>query len=670
MRSVYQSNKKTKGAAMITHQFKSCENNEVKTKSGLVLRIKNSRISITGSYDQIFGFGERFNAINHKNTEFDNRVVDHFCNQGNLTYFPLPFFFIPNELGIFIKTKRAIHTSIKPELVIQLDSDDECDIIVLSGQPNEMISDFMSLTGKALLPPKWAFGPWMSAHRWNTEDLVDQQLGIIKELNFPFTVMVLEQWSDEATFYVFNGATYQPSNEAKKYTDFNFDKLGPWKDPKAMIDRIHQQGLKLLLWQIPVIKKLEPKDVPNRQHELDWEAVDSNKLTARLPEGSAFTIPEGHWFPGSMIPDFSQNETKNWWFSRRQHLLDIGVDGFKTDGGEHIYRDDILFESGENGKSMVNKYSHDYIEAYREFVGNDRALFSRAGYIGQQSVGIQWAGDQKSTWSEFQSVFNAGINAGLCGQPFWSFDIAGFAGDLPELELYYRSTQLSVFSPIMQLHSEPVGGQFSLITKEKIINNERTPWNIANYYDDDNLIKNIRKYYWLRMNLLPHIYSESMKCVNQNNVLMKHLMVDYPNDSIAIVTHDQYLFANLLVAPILNKGVLERNVYFPKGDWYGLLTNELIHGGTTKSLKVGLTDVLVYVKSGTALLLNTNSSGQLMSDVGNSIDSQENHLIKIYGKQGNHHFMSETEDFVLTWSDGKTGIEGTVARNYPIVWIN
>jgi alpha-glucosidase (family GH31 glycosyl hydrolase) len=222
----------------------------------------------------------------------------------------------------------------------------------------------------------------------------------------------------------------------------------------------------------------------------------------------------------------------------------------------------------------------------------------------------------------------------------------------------------------MQLHSEPVGGQFSLITKEKIINNERTPWNIANYFDDDNLIKNIRKYYWLRMNLLPHIYSESIKCVNQNNVLMKHLMVDYPNDLIAIVTHDQYLFSNLLVAPILNKGVLERNVYFPKGDWYGLLTNELIHGGTTQSLKVGLTDVLVYVKSGTALLLNTNSSGHLMSDVGNSIDNQENHLIKIYGKQGNHHFMSETEDFVLTWGEGKTGIEGNVARNYPIVWIN
>jgi len=151
---------------------------------------------------------------------------------------------------------------------------------------------------------------------------------------------------------------------------------------------------------------------------------------------------------------------------------------------------------------------------------------------------------------------------------------------------------------------------------------------------------------------------------------MKHLMVDYPNDPIAIVTHDQYLFANLLVAPILKKGLFERKVYFPKGDWYGLLTNELIHGGNTQSMKVALKDVLVYVKSGTAILLNTNSSEELMSDVGNNIDNQENYRIRVYGKQGSHHFKSETEDFVLTWSEDKTSIEGTTTRNYPIVWIN
>lgn len=655
---------------MIKHQFKSSTDYITTTKSGLILSVKSACLKVTGNFDQVLGFGERYNSINQKNKEFDNHVVDHFCNQDKATYFPLPFFFIPNELGVFINTKQAIHISNHEEIKINLSHNEICEITVLEGTPREMINDFIKLTGQALLPPKWAFGPWMSAHRWNSEALVDEQLKIIKELKFPFTVMVLEQWSDEATFYIFNGAFYLPTTKPKRYSDFSFDQKGPWVNPRQMIERIHYQGLKLLLWQIPVIKKLEPKDIPSLQHELDWIDVDSKTLTARLSNRSAYTIPQGHWFPGSMIPDFSQSEMKQWWFDRRRYLLDIGVDGFKTDGGEHIYQDDISFHSGETGQSMVNQYSYDYIEAYREFVGKDRALFSRAGYIGQQAIGIQWAGDQKSTWSELNSIYRAGINCGLSGQAFWSFDIAGFAGDLPEIELYIRSTQLAVFTPIMQLHSEPIGGQFSLISKEKIFNNERTPWNMAEAYQQPHLVDLIRQYYWLRMNLLSHIYSESIRCVLNNEVLMKHMMIENPSDLIARHIEDQHQFANLLVAPILSKSVRSRNVYFPKGTWFGLLTDIKYLGEANLTLKVPLEKMLVFVKSETALLINSSNPNQLISDVGNEIGNMNHLRIRLYGQQGHHHFYSETEDFTITWANGQSTIEGTSAMDYPVEWIN
>ncbi len=655
---------------MIKHQFKSNEDFTAPSHNGLILSVKNFCLTVEGQIDQVLGFGERFDSINHINKEFDNHVVDHFCNQDKLTYFPLPFFFIPNEFGVFINTQRAVHISSQEGIKIQLDQDDVCEITVFEGTPHDMISDFIDMTGKALLPPRWAFGPWMSAHRWNNEALVDEQLKIIKALNFPFTVMVLEQWSDEATFYIFNGASYHPAAKPKRYSDFHFDQHGPWKDPKKMIERIHQQGLKLLLWQIPVIKKLEPKDAPSLQHELDWSEVESNDLVARIPNGTAFTIPQGHWFPGSMIPDFSQNAMKQWWFDRRRYLLEIGVDGFKTDGGEHIYRDDIRFHSGETGLSMINQYSHDYIEAYRGFVGKERVLFSRAGYVGQQTVGIQWAGDQKSTWSEFNSIFRAGINCGLSGQAFWSFDIAGFAGDLPEPELYIRSTQLAVFTPVMQLHSEPVGGQFSLITKEKILNNERTPWNMASAHEDPVLIDLIRRYYWLRMNLLPHLYSESIRCVINNEVMMKHMMIDYPEDITARQCEDQYLFTNLLVAPVLNPAVKSRSVYFPKGTWFGLLTNTKFIGESTVLLETPLDTVLAFVKSGTALLVNSGDPDNLISDVGNDLEDKTQWGIRIYGEQGTHHFYTETEDFTISWANGHSKLEGNFEKDYPIKWIN
>nr|WP_308743046.1 TIM-barrel domain-containing protein [uncultured Anaerocolumna sp.] len=94
---------------------------------------------------------------------------------------------------------------------------------------------------------------------------------------------------------------------------------------------------------------------------------------------------------------------------------------------------------------MRNGYAESYVKAYSRFVGKDRVLFSRAGYKGQQKYPIQWAGDHMSKWEEFQHILSAGLSIGLSGVPFWSFDIAGFAGPMPSLELYERATQMAVF---------------------------------------------------------------------------------------------------------------------------------------------------------------------------------------------------------------------------------
>ncbi|PWR44030.1 glycosyl hydrolase, partial [Listeria monocytogenes] len=54
------------------------------------------------------------------------------------------------------------------------------------------------------------------------------------------------------------------------------------------------------------------------------------------PDGSPFRIPE-NWFTESLFMDFSNDEGKKWWFDKRQYLIDFGVDGFKSDGGEFVF---------------------------------------------------------------------------------------------------------------------------------------------------------------------------------------------------------------------------------------------------------------------------------------------------------------------------------------------
>ena len=196
----------------------------------------------------------------------------------------------------------------------------------------------MSLSGPAILPPDWVFGPWISSKPLEYAKGTEKQIELLKKYQFPATVLVLEAWSDEATFYIFNGAKYKgkPNGGAFAVGDFDYSESAYWPNPQEMIEKLHKAGLHLVLWQVPVYKQQGDDEIRNHQNDLDREDAVKRSLCIHDLDGTPYKIPEGHWFPGSMIPDFTNPETCKTWFGKRQYLLDMGVDGFKTDGGEFV----------------------------------------------------------------------------------------------------------------------------------------------------------------------------------------------------------------------------------------------------------------------------------------------------------------------------------------------
>jgi len=83
-----------------------------------------------------------------------------------------------------------------------------------------------------------------------------EQLDALEKHMLPATVLVLEAWSDEQTFCIFNDAEYEPldQEEPYKYEDFTFPQHGRWPNPKGLAKAVEDAGLNLVLWQIPVIK--------------------------------------------------------------------------------------------------------------------------------------------------------------------------------------------------------------------------------------------------------------------------------------------------------------------------------------------------------------------------------------------------------------------------------
>ena len=539
-------------------------------------------------YNGAYGMGEKFDSLNQKGHHVVNRVEEKFCFQGDKTYNPTPFFWTDTGFGLYVDTCETTEFDFaEDEIRVNLP---ECaDVVLFSGTPEVMLREYMCLFGPATLPPEWALGVWVSANRWNKQADVEQLLEKLDTYDFPASVVVLEAWSDEATFYIWNGARYVPKADGTPLSleDFDFSE-SPWPDPVKLIQHLHNAGKKLLLWQAPVYKQLEPGVKPNLQNKLDWEEAIEQKLCVCFSDGTPYHIPQGKWFPGSMVPDFTNPAARASWFGKRQYLLDMGVDGFKTDGGEFIHSTDVKFCDGSTGQQGVNRYPRDYTESYRDFIGSERMLFSRAGFSGQHTVPCHWGGDQQSQNRELASVLKAGLSAAASGILFWGFDIAGFAGPLPTLDLYRRATQMACFCPIMQWHSEPDGGQFRELMPGAEGNNERSPWNMAQIYNTPEFLDEMRYWHKLHEQLRPYLWETAKRCVKESKPILRPLVYEWPKDSNVLYCQDEYLLGNdLLVAPLLEENAHSREVYLPQGTWTDFFSGKIYTGSQTIIIDAG-----------------------------------------------------------------------------------
>lgn len=541
-----------------------------------------NKMKIRLSYCGAYGMGEKYDSLNQKGKVVINQVQEKFCFQGDKTYCAAPFFWTDSGFGLYVDTCEVSEFSFQDEY-IEVTLPECADVIVFSGTPETIIREYMSLFGQAVLPPEWTLGIWVSANRWNTQKDVEELVEKLKKHDFPASVVVLEAWSDEATFYIFNGAKYTPVSDGRalRYDDFDFTD-SPWPNPQKMVQELHDNGMKLLLWQAPIYKKQGTDEILNAQNELDRDDAVKRKLCVMMPDNTPYTIPEGKWFPGSMVPDFTNPNTKKSWFEKRQYLLEIGIDGFKTDGGEFIHCTDAKFFDGTTGKEGINRYARDYTESYSDFTGEKGVIFSRAGFSGQHTVPCHWGGDQQSQNEELANVLKAGLSAAATGILFWGFDLAGFAGPLPTIDLYRRATQMACFCPIMQWHSEPDGGQFRELMPGAEGNNERSPWNMEESYQEQGFMEEMRYWHKLHEKLRPYLWEMAQKCVETSRPLMRPLVYEWPEDINTINCQDEYLLGDdILVAPLLHENATSREVYLPEGVWKDFFSEEEFEGKQT-----------------------------------------------------------------------------------------
>lgn len=556
----------------------------------------------TDAAEAIYGLGERFVGANRNGRLWDVRVYEEYKEQGERTYIPVPFIVSERGYGLWLDAAEPSEFDLRgrratigvdrlrrepdgaPRALLDL-------VLFVADEPYGVTAAFTRLTGEIAVPPAWAFRPWMSSNSWNSQERVTREVNRSLAEDVPAGVVVIEAWSDESTFYIFNDAKYapRPGGEAFGLADFEF--TGRWPDPKAFVDHCHANGVRVVLWQIPVHKVL---DGPHAQHDSDGAHMLREGLAIREADGSAYRN-KGWWFTHALIADFSNPATKAWWFGKRRYLFDeLGIDGMKTDGGEHLWGRDLRAHDGRRGLELFNAYANDYVGAYHEFVreatSGDGVTFSRAGYAGAQRYPAHWAGDENSTWSAYRASVKAGLSAGVCGLSMWSWDLGGFSGEVPPVDLYLRSVAMATFSPVMQYHSEGHGAAE---------NRDRTPWNVAERNGDPRALSVYRAYAQLRARLADYLHAEAQAASAAGFPLMRYPALAYPgwHDFLAVDEYAYLLGRDLLVAPVTDRGTATRAVRLPPGAWVDLWSGAELAGGRVFRAAAPLDVIPVFVRA-------------------------------------------------------------------------
>ena len=205
-----------------------------------------------------------------------------------------------------------------------------------------------------------------------------------------------------------------------------------------------------------------------------------------------------------------------------------------------------------------------FYDATQRQTGKRGFILSRYGGWGSERYPGFFTGDAYSEWRvlAYEVAFTA--RGGNVLVPYISNDIGGFHGAKIPFGLYARWIEFGTFSPILRMHSaheNPLEG------------NTRMPW----VYGPKGVAL-MRKYFTLRMRLMPYLYTYTWQAHRRSLPLLRPLYLEWPDLDQAYQHFHEYLFGGqMLVAPVLEADG-KRSVYLPPGKLDGFLLRPALSG--------------------------------------------------------------------------------------------
>jgi len=488
--------------------------------------------------EMVYGFGEKFTPF-VKN----GQVIDVWNMDGGSgtwqAYKNIPMYITNKGYGIFVNDPGKVSFEVESQRNFTVSFSvpgEKLEYFIIYGKtPKEILYKYTALTGRPPLVPAWSMGLWLSTSFTTNydEETVTSFIQGMEDRNLPLRVFHFDCfWMKEF-----------------QWCNFEWDER-VFPNPEAMLSRLKARNLKICVWMNSYIGQRSPL----------FEEGKKNGYLLKRPDGNVWQ--DDDWQAGRALVDFTNPAACEWFASKLENLMRMGVDAFKTDFGERIPTD-VVYYDGSDPYKMHNYYTYLYnkvvFDAIKKVKGEREAIvFARSATVGGQAFPVHWGGDCFSDYQAMAESLRAGLSLGLTGFGYWSHDIGGFeATSTPDI--YKRWVAFGLLSSHSRLHGS---GSY------------RVPWN----YDDE-AVEVLRFFTNLKMSLMPYLYGTAVQARDCGLPMARAMLLEFPEDHACFTLDRQYMLGdNLLVAPVFSDQG-EVSYYLPHGTWTNIISNEAYAGG-------------------------------------------------------------------------------------------
>ena len=475
--------------------------------------------------------------------------------------------------------------------------EDAIDIYLLgyAFRHTELLNDFLKLSGKIPMLPRYALGNWWSRYYAYTDKEFKDLMTTFEEKQIPFSVACLDMdWhiTDIDAKYGTGWSGYTWNKEL-------------FPDHKEFLSWLKNRDYRIML------------NIHDREGVTPYEDgyLEMAKALGNIDYENGQKINF----------DFGSPKFVEAYFENLRHKSeDEGVDFWWYDG----FPENTSALTKADMPFMINHFN--YIDNERN--GNRGMLLSRWSGMGSHRYGIGFSADTKPTWEmlDFQPYFTS--TASNVGFGWWSHDIGGFMEGIRDDELMVRWEQFGVFSPINRLHS----------TNNPFISKE--PWNF-NEVAEKVLVNFMR----LRHELIPYIYTMNYKCWKDNITLIRPLY--YHVREQGHNKKNEYFFGeDLVVAPITtpsdNKTMMGNTlVFIPKGTWFDFFNGRRYAGERNYKVYRDIYNIPVFARAGAII-------PQAVFNGTNDISNPKHLRLDIFPADSGKFSLYEDDGMTLKYKDG------------------